>query len=360
MMKYLSEFRDSKAVRRLVEEIHAIPLDRKVKIMEVCGTHTMSIRKFGIHRLVEEKVELISGPGCPVCVTPVSYIDQAIMLAERDDVIITTFGDMLRVPGTEGSLEDRGRDVRVVYSPIESLKIAEENPPKKVVFLAVGFETTVPTIAATISEAHRRGIDNFYILEGNKIMPPAMKALLDDRNMQIDGFLLPGHVCTVSGYLQYRFIAEEYGRTAVVSGFEPVDILLAIREILLMVNEGKREIRNLYPRAVRPEGNRKAMELVNRIFKEADPEWRGLGNIPESGLVLREEFERFKVTQVIELPEIESREHPLCLCGEVLKGKVKPEDCKLFGKGCTPDHPIGPCMVSSEGTCAAHYRYRSH
>ena len=359
MMKYLDEFRDQKRVKKLVKEIEEIDLPESVNIMEVCGTHTMSIRRFGIHKLVESKVSLISGPGCPVCVTPVSYMDRAIWLAKREDVIITTFGDMVKVPGTKGSLQMSGRDVRVVYSPIESIDIALKNQDKKVVFLAVGFETTVPTIAATILEARRRNLRNFFILEGNKIMPPPLRALLDDRDMHIDGFLLPGHVCTVSGYVQYQFIADEYGKVAVVSGFEPVDILLAILEILKLIKKGQPLVKNMYPRAVRPEGNKKAMELVFDVFETADAEWRGLGTIPGSGLVLREPYKDFSTVGYFEIPNFDSREHPLCICGEVLKGKAVPEDCELFGRGCTPDHPVGPCMVSSEGTCAAHYRYRN-
>lgn len=359
MIRYLDEFRDQERVKRLVDEIIEIQFPEKVNIMEVCGTHTMSIRRFGIHKLVESKVNLISGPGCPVCVTPVSYMDMAIWLSQRDDVIITTFGDMVKVPGTRGSLQDLGRDVRVVYSPIESIGIAEQNPYKKVVFLAVGFETTVPTIAATVAEAKKRGLDNFFILEGNKIMPPPLRILLDDRDMHIDGFLLPGHVCTVSGYVQYGFIASEYGKTAVVSGFEPVDILLAISEILRLIKKREPSVKNMYPRAVRPEGNRKAMELVYDVFETTDAEWRGLGTISGSGLVLREPYREFSAERHFEIPDFDSHEHPLCICGEVLKGKAVPEECELFARGCTPDHPLGPCMVSSEGTCAAHYRYRN-
>ncbi len=356
-MRYLDEFRDSERVKRLLKVVESIRINKRIRVMEVCGTHTMSIRRFGIHKLVEEKVELISGPGCPVCVTPVSYVDRAIDLARMGDVIITTFGDMVRVPGTEISLASSGGDVRVVYSPVESLRVAVENPDKKVVFLAVGFETTVPGIALTVREAEKNGIENFFILEGNKIMPPPIRALLEDPEMEIDAFLLPGHVCTVSGFVQYEFIKSEFGKVAVVSGFEPVDILLAIVEILKMVSEGVKDVRNMYPRAVKPEGNRKAMELVDSVFEKADDTWRGLGVIPMSGLRLKNR--RFSAEEHFELPERESREHPLCLCGEILKGKAKPTECKLFGRGCTPDHPVGPCMVSSEGTCAAYYKFRS-
>ena len=357
-MKYLDEFRDSERVKRLLKIINSIKLPERVRIMEVCGTHTMSIRRFGIHRLVEDRVELISGPGCPVCVTTVDYIDRAVMLSELDDVIITTFGDLVKVPGTRGSLSTSGGDVRVVYSPIESLKIAMDNQDRNVVFLAVGFETTVPGIALTVKEAMQQGVKNFYILEGNKIMPPPIRSLLDDPEMEIDAFLLPGHVCTVSGYLQYEFIVREYGKVAVVSGFEPVDILLAILEILKMVRDGKRGIINMYPRAVKPHGNRKAMDLVYEIFQRADDTWRGLGLIPLSGLKLRNRS--FSAEERFELPKMDSKEHPLCLCGEILKGKARPDQCRLFGTACTPDHPIGPCMVSSEGTCAAYYKFQEY
>ncbi len=359
-MDYIDPYRDSKAVEYLVKDISSISLNREIRLMEVCGTHTMSIRKFGINNILPSNIKLLSGPGCPVCVTPTEYIDKAIKIAEREDVIIATFGDMMRVPGTNCSLEKakaNGASVYVVYSPIESLELAEKNRDKKVVFLAIGFETTAPSIGITVLEAYKRGLKNFFVLEGNKLIPPAIESILEDRDSKIDGFILPGHVCTITGYELFEFVPKRYNIPCAVSGFEPVDILLAIRELVLMVKQDLAEVKNLYPRAVKREGNLKAKEIIDKVFVKKDSNWRGLGNIKDSGLFLKEDFRGFDVLSVIDVGEVTSKDNPLCLCGEILKGKAYPYECPLFGKACTPISPKGPCMISSQGTCAAYYKY---
>ncbi len=359
-MKYIDEFRDPDFVRELKRKIEEIAPSVPIKIMEVCGTHTMSIRRFGLQFLLPQNVELISGPGCPVCVTPNRYIDTAIALSQNRNVIISTFGDMVRVPGSRSSLErekSKGANVAVVYSPYDSLRIAESHPDKKVVFLAVGFETTAPLIAATILEAEKRNIKNFFILPGNKLVPPALSLLLEDKEIGISGFLLPGHVSTVIGTEPYKFIAEEYGVPCAVAGFEPVDILQGIYLILNDMAAGKATVRNAYTRAVRREGNPRAIEIMKKVFREENSEWRGIGSIEKSGLVPKNEFAEFDIRNHVKVEIEEPRENPLCRCGDVLKGKAKPPDCPLFKKACTPENPYGPCMVSSEGTCAAYYKY---
>jgi len=328
--------------------------------MEVCGTHTMSIFKHGLRQMLPKQVQLISGPGCPVCVTPSGVIDAFVELAGRPEVVITTFGDMIRVPGTSNSLiqaRAAGADVNIVYSPMDALELAEQKPDRLVVFLSVGFETTTPTIAATILEASRKNVSNFCIFPANKVMPPPLNALMQDPELQVDGLLCPGHVSIISGSDSYRFLVEDYGIACVVAGFEPADILLSIIALVKQVQEGRPAVENCYGRVVTAEGNIKARKIVERVFKPVDSEWRGLGSIPASGLTLREEYRSFDVTKRLNIQIAPSSEPKGCRCGDILKGISQPPDCPIFGNRCTPGSPIGPCMVSSEGTCAAWHRY---
>lgn len=358
-MKYIDEYRDPKYINNVKKKLTSFRFEREIRLMEVCGTHTMAIHRFGLHLLLPENVRMLSGPGCPVCVTENSFIDTAIAYAE-EKFIITTFGDMFRVPGSYSSLEEaktKGGRIEIVYSPIDSLKIAKENPDIPVLFLAVGFETTAPGIASTILEAERQKIDNFYILPGNKLVPPALKVLLEDKNTKIDGFILPGHVSTIIGKYLYDFIVDDYDIPGVISGFEPLDILTSFVLLLEMIQNSAPEIVNNYKRGVRDEGNEKALEIMYKVFEKSDGEWRGIGKIPESGLSLKGKFKErdIQVKYPIEIPPV--RENPLCRCGDVLKGIIFPCECPIFGTTCTPEHPVGPCMVSSEGTCSAYYKY---
>jgi len=360
-MKSSDAFSDRSTVDALVRRVReqAAGLPRQVTFMEVCGTHTHAIGAAGLRRLLPPKVRLISGPGCPVCVTPVDYLDRAEALAALPDVIICTFGDLVRVPSSRGSLEQaraRGCDVRVVYSPRDALAIARAHPAKRVVFLAVGFETTAPTVAAALAEAEAESIANFQILSGSKLIEPPLRALVTDGELHIDGFLLPGHVSVVIGSDAYAFLREEFGVPAAVVGFTPADILLGILELNQQVLEGKPRVANLYSRVVRPEGNRHAQSVIVRFFEPVDTRWRGLGEIPASGLGVRAAWtHRDAATIDVAVPE--PCEPHGCRCGEVLKGLVEPPECPLFNTGCTPDTPVGACMVSSEGTCAAWYRH---
>jgi len=358
-VKYVDEYRGSEYVSNLTEKLHTLS-SRKVRIMEVCGTHTMSIFKHGLRRMLPEQVQLISGPGCPVCVTPSGVIDAFVELAGRPEVVITTFGDMIRVPGTGASLMEAraaGADVNIVYSPMDALELAEQKPDKLVVFLSVGFETTTPTISATILEAARRKIENFCIFPANKTMPPPLKALIQDPELQVDGLLCPGHVSIINGSESYRFLVEDHNIACVVAGFEPTDILLSIIALVKQVQENRPAVENCYSRVVTPEGNVKARKIVETVFEPVDSEWRGLGTIEASGLTLREEYGRFDVTRRLEIQIVPSSEPKGCLCGNILKGISQPPDCPIFGNRCTPGSPVGPCMVSSEGTCAAWHRY---
>ncbi len=358
-MRYLDEFRDHGLVRPLVEELHRT-VDRPLRIMEVCGTHTMAIFRHGIRSLLPEEIELVSGPGCPVCVTPQGYIDTLLQLARQPDIIVATFGDMLRVPGSGGSLAGiraEGGRVELVYSPLDALALAREEPEQQVVFVSVGFETTTPTIAATLLQAAGLGVDNFSILVGNKVMIPPLRALMNDPELHLDGLLCPGHVSVIIGADSYGFLAEEYGLACAVAGFEPTDILQGILELARQVREGKARVANCYGRAVRGSGNGRARQLVEELFMPADVAWRGLGTIPASGLELRPGFADFDALHRFGLSMARSPEPPGCRCGEVLRGICRPGDCPLFGSGCTPARPVGPCMVSSEGTCAAWFRY---
>lgn len=360
-MRYVDDFRNADHVRALAARINenAEELDAPVRFMEVCGGHTMAIHRFGLPDLLPSSVELISGPGCPVCVTSTAYIDTAIELAERGD-LIATFGDLYRVPGREKTLEATaaaGADVQVVYSPRDALTLAKEHPDRQVTFLGVGFETTVPTVAATVLEADSSGINNLRFLSGHKTMPEALRALVEAPEVALDGFLLPGHVSTITGRDIYRFLTEEFNVPCCISGFEPTDMLQAIESLVEQCVRGEAEVDNKYGRAVRPEGNQRAQGIINSVFEPVDARWRGIGPIPGSGLDLRDKWESRRVERPN--PSVGSPEFGACRCGDVLRGLINPPDCPLFGKRCTPENPVGPCMVSSEGSCAAHYKYGS-
>jgi len=358
-MDYLTEFRDGELLKRMGEKLSSMRIQRPLKLMEVCGTHTMAIRRFGLHRLLPEGVSLVSGPGCPVCVTENAYIDRAIAYA-KEGKIITTFGDMVRVPGSYNSLEKvraEGGDVYVVYSPYDALDIAEKHPDRDVIFLAVGFETTVPGIASTMKHALERGLENFFVLCGNKVIPPALHALVADETLAIDGFILPGHVSTIIGVKPYEFLALEFGVPCVISGFEPVDIVSSVIKLVETLESGTPKIVNNYTRVVRYEGNPVALKLMEEVFEEASAVWRGIGEIPGSGLTPREIYRRMDAGENLPVSVPPPKEHPGCRCGDVLKGVIIPPECPLFGKACTPQAPVGPCMVSSEGSCSAYYKY---
>lgn len=359
-MRYLDEFQDPKLARGLIGAIEGL-VDKEICLMEVCGTHTVAIFKQGIKRLLPDSLRLLSGPGCPVCVTPNRDIDTAVLLSTQKDVVLTTFGDMIKVPGTTGSLEKQraeGGDIRVVYSVLDALEIAKKNPSKKVVFLGVGFETTSPSIASTIHLAGQEGIDNFWVYSCHKLIPPAMQALLEAGEAKIDGFICPGHVSTIIGSIPYEFIPLKFGVPCVITGFESLDILQGIYMLLKQIRDGKSLVEIQYRRCVRPEGNQRAISGLYEVFEAADSEWRGIGLIPGSGLRIKEEYSSFDASLHFELPPLKvSQEKSGCICGQILRGISTPLDCLLFRKKCTPENPIGPCMVSSEGTCAAYYNY---
>ena len=358
----LSGFRDPVIARGLIDAIAATKTG-PVKIMEVCGTHTVAIAKNGLRAVMPEWVTLLSGPGCPVCVTANADIDTAIELARRSGVIVTSFGDMMKVPGSYSSLareKAEGRDVRIVYSPLDALTLAEKNPDREVVFVAVGFETTAPLIAAAILRAKESGLENFSVFCAHKTVPAALEALVNDPEVQINGFILPGHVSTIIGSHPYEFLAEQYHVPGVITGFEPVDVLQGVYMLLKQLEEGRSEIEIAYHRGVLPEGNQHARELVEQVFTEMDADWRGIGVIPGTGLKIRDEFQYYDAVVRLPVTLPEPKEIKGCQCGDVLRGVILPFDCKLFGKGCTPEHPIGPCMVSSEGSCAAYFRYTDY
>lgn len=344
-----------KNIKTIVEK-----LNKPIRIMEVCGTHTMSIFRHGIRQLLPKNVELVSGPGCPVCVTDNSYMDKAIAYSKKDDVIIATFGDMLKVPGSNSSLSEakaQGADIRVVYSPLDSLKIAKENPNKRAVFLAVGFETTAPTAAALILAAKNENINNLFLLSAQKLVPPALKLLLDDDEVKINGFLLPGHVAVITGLEPFRFTAKDYHIPGVVAGFEAKEILLAIYLLLSMIERDDIKILNAYKSVVKDAGNKVARDTVDMVYEKTDAFWRGIGKIPLSGLKIKENFANFDIEQNLPITTTPNTAKTACRCGEVLKGVVTPKDCPLFSKSCVPEHAAGPCMVSVEGVCAAYYKY---
>jgi len=351
-------FRDPRLARKLVAEIDELAEGRQATFMEVCGTHTVAIARSGLKSMLPASVRLVSGPGCPVCVTPQGEIERSISAARLPGVILATFGDMIRVPGSAGSLEaarSEGRDVRVLFSPRDALNLAEENPGRQVVFVGVGFETTIPGFCAALREARERGIGNLSVLNSFRLVPPALRVVLE-HGPGVDGFILPGHVSAILGTAPYGFLAEA-GRSAVVAGFEPVDVLLAIRMLLRQEAEDRRTVEVAYRRAVRPEGNPAARRLIEETLETADAGWRGLGVLPASGLRFRKGFADFDAGRRFDLETPEAPEPAGCRCAEVLLGKLGPRDCGLFGGRCTPEDPVGPCMVSSEGSCAAEYRY---
>jgi hydrogenase expression/formation protein HypD len=361
-MKYVDEYRDAGRIRALADEIRrSVDPSRVYRIMEVCGGHTHTIFRFGLSQLLPENIELIHGPGCPVCVLPMGRMDVGLAMAEREDLIFTAFGDMMRVPGSKGSPLDskaRGADVRMVYSPLDALKIAEKNPGRPVMFFAIGFETTTPSTAVTLLRAKEVGVSNFFVYCNHILVNPAIRALLEMDGMRLDAFIGPGHVSTVIGCSSYGFIAEEFGRPLVVSGFEPLDIMQSILMIVRQMNKGRSEVENQYTRAVSWEGNPAAMAAMDLVFETRDAfEWRGMGEIPHSALAIREAFAAFDAERQIGVHGQTFADPVEAQCGEVLKGALKPSDCRLFGKGCTPEQPVGALMVSSEGACAAQYKY---
>lgn len=349
----------SKVVEKIGELASSI--GRPVKLMEVCGTHTVAIFRQGIRDIIPADISLLSGPGCPVCVTPIRDVDAAIAISRLDGFILSTFGDMMRVPGSNKyslyHAQADGADIRIVYSPIDALKLALENRGKKVVFFATGFETTSPSVAGTLFEAERSRADNFYIYSAHKLVPPALKALLDSDDVRVDGFILPGHVSTIIGSKPYAFIASDYRISSVITGFEAEDILKGIMMLLDQIASGRAEVEIQYRMVVREEGNKKAMSLLNEYFEPCDARWRGIGTIPLSGLKLRDKFNRWDISRVFDMNIPDSEEPKSCLCGQVLRGIKIPTDCLLFGKACTPEHPVGACMVSTEGSCAAYFKY---
>lgn len=360
-MKYLDEYRDPKLAQALIQAIgNRQEPDRPLRFMEICGTHTVAIFRAGLRELLPSWIRLISGPGCPVCVTASEDIDRAIWLARQPGVIIATFGDLVRVPGSSSSLQNEraaGADVRIVYSTFDALQVARDNPERQVVIIGIGFETTAPTVAASVKQASREELGNFSVFSAHKLLPPAMIALLDSGDLRLDGFLCPGHVSTIIGAAAYEHVASHYRIPCVVTGFEPLDILQSISMLADQVSRGQSIVQNQYLRAVSWEGNPVARALIHEIFVPADTTWRGLGPIPLSGLRVREEWAAYDAVRRFSMPDIQVREHPGCKCGEVLRGVITPIECALFRSACNPENPKGPCMVSSEGTCGAYYRY---
>ncbi len=357
-------FNMTEAIPKLLADINTACAGlESVRIMEVCGTHTVSLFRSGVKSLLPQNIKLISGPGCPVCVTGQGYLDVACALAQRKDVTICTYGDMVRVPGKSGSLETaraQGAQVRVVYSPRDAVAFAAENPQRQVIFLAVGFETTTPGTAAAVLEAQQRRIHNFFILPGHKLVVPAMMILLQGGEVGIDGFLCPGHVSIIIGADAYRPIVEHFGKGCVVAGFEAANMLQAILLLTRQLAADRPAVENAYSVAVKPQGNPNARKLIDKVFEPADAIWRAMGVLPQSGLKLRDPFRAFDAFDRFGLTEEPGEELPGCRCGEVIQGKVEPAQCPLFGKRCTPMSPVGPCMVSSEGTCSAWYKYGEH
>ncbi len=357
-MKYIYEFRNKDLVDPLLNRIRAYQ-GPEVQFMEVCGGHTMAIQKFGIPALLPSNVNLISGPGCPVCVTSQRFVDHAIALSRLDDVIIATYGDLVRVPGSTSSLEKEkadGNDIRMVYSTLEALAIARDNPSQNVVFLGIGFETTAPASAAALQKARQNNLRNFSLLSAHKIMPPAMAAIVDEE-VDIDGYLAPGHVSTITGSKIFEGIPQKYNLPVVVSGFEPLDVLQSIQMLLDQIVSGERKVEIQYSRVVKPEGNQKAQSILNDVFTLRNDWWRGLGELPQSGLGIKEEYAEWDAEKIFSVDVEPTIEPAGCICGEVLKGVSKPIDCALYGTVCTPGNPVGTCMVSEEGACHAYYRY---
>ena len=365
-MRYVDEYRAPEQVMQLVAHLQQrarlLPhtAARPLRIMEVCGGHTHAIFKFGLDQLLPENIEFIHGPGCPVCVTSNRDIDTVIALARTDNVTIATFGDMTRVPGSTSSLlkeQAAGRSVQIVYSPLDALTLAQQNPDREIVFVGVGFETTTPLVAMAIKRAAAAGLKNFSVFGAHKNMPGALEAIINDPQLKVDALILPGHVSTIIGAEPYRFLAEKYGIPGVITGFEPVDVLQGIAMIMRQLHEGRADIEIAYARGVMPEGNPVALAAIDEVFETCTALWRGLGEIPGSGYRIREEFAQFDAVRRFQ-PDVEPTQDPKgCRCGDVLRGIMAPNECPLFRKVCTPENPVGPCMVSSEGSCAAYYRY---
>jgi len=358
-MKYIDEYRDAELVKSTLKEIHRV-VTKPWVLMEICGGQTHSIVRHGIDQLLPDQIELVHGPGCPVCVTPLELIDKALEIASQEDVIFTSYGDMLRVPGSSKDLfaiRASGGDVRVVYSPLDAVKIAYDNPDKKVVFFAIGFETTAPANAMSVLQAKNLGLKNFSVLVSHVRVPPAMHAILGSPYNRVQGFLAAGHVCAVMGYWEYPPISEKYQTPIVVTGFEPLDIVQGILETVKLLEAGKIEVNNAYARTVTYEGNQPAQEVISQVFCECDRKWRGIGVIPMSGWCLKPELSEFNAESIFDVQDIQPQESPLCIAGEILQGLKKPHDCKAFGVQCTPETPLGATMVSGEGACAAYYKY---
>jgi hydrogenase expression/formation protein HypD len=358
----MDEYRDPELAKSLLGNLQRRKYSAPMRLMEICGTHTVAIFRSGLRQLLPPDIQLISGPGCPVCVTANEDIDKAIWLARQPGVILTTFGDLMRVPGSSSSLnEERGKgaDVRMVYAGFDAVAIARENPDREVVFVGIGFETTAPTVAATIRQAAAEGLENFSVFSAHKLLPPAMKALLDATDLILSGFICPGHVSTIIGAVAYEKVVENYHIPCVITGFEPLDILQGITILADIIAKGDAQVVNQYRRAVSWEGNAAARRLMAEIFEPADTPWRGIGVIPLSGLKIRSEWASFDAGKHFTMPDIQVKEHPGCRCGEVLRGVLTPPECGLFRKVCNPQNPKGPCMVSSEGTCGAYHRYHS-
>jgi len=360
-MNFLEAFRRPQQAHALLDRILQSGASRTFRFMEVCGGHTMAIWRYGLPNLLAPSINLLSGPGCPVCVTPNGFLDRAMALSRQPDTIIVTFGDLMRVPGTSSTLlleKARGADIRPVYSSRDALNMAHSNPERTVIFLGIGFETTAPTIAATMQAARQMGLKNLRLLSALKTMPQALRAIASGGEVKLDGLILPGHVSTITGTPIYEFLARDFSLPCVVSGFEPLDILQSLLMLVQQVQEGRADIEIQYGRSVRAEGNAKAREVMAAVFEPCAAEWRGLGLIPESGLRLNSKYQQMDASS-LEVEVEPAREHPGCRCGAVIRGAIRPDECALFGASCTPENPVGACMVSEEGTCAAHYKYKS-
>jgi hydrogenase expression/formation protein HypD len=359
-MKYIDEYRDAELTRKLLADLQK-SITRNWTLMEVCGGQTHSIIKSGLDQMLPPQIELVHGPGCPVCVTPLEQVDKGIALASLPNVIFTSYGDMLRVPGSKQDLfavKAQGGDVRIVYSPLDTLKIAKDNPGKTVIFFAIGFETTAPANAMAVLQAKAQGLENFAVLVSHVTVPAAISALMDSPDVKVDGFLAAGHVCTVMGYWEYEPLVEKYKIPIIVTGFEPVDLLHGILKCVRQLEAGTHTVENAYERSVCREGNKPAQAVIKQVFEMTDRAWRGIGVIPMSGYRLRPEFAAFDAElRFPQVQTIETKESPLCISGLVLQGRKKPSECAAFGKECTPQTPLGATMVSSEGACAAYYRY---
>ncbi|MCL6100074.1 MAG: hydrogenase formation protein HypD [Bacteroidetes bacterium] len=361
-MRFIDEYRDAATIKAISNQLKAVTKKPWV-IMEICGGQTHTIMKYNIEEFLPPQITVVHGPGCPVCVTPLEMIDKAINIASRADVIFTSFGDMLRVPGSKDDLltvKANGGDVRIVYSPLDSVNIAEKNSEKKIVFFGVGFETTAPANAMAIKEAARRGLKNFSILCSQVLVPPAIEALLSSENSRVQGFLAAGHVCTVMGYHEYIPLVEKFKVPIVVTGFEPADIMQGILMTVSQLEQNKCEVENQYSRVVKREGNSVAQNLLKDVFETVDRKWRGIGTIPKSGYRISDKYSLYDAEKVFDVGEISANESPLCIAGEILQGYKKPFECSAFGKECTPEHPVGAPMVSSEGACSAYYRFKKN